>query len=66
MDVLLEREGRRAGQLVGRSPWLQTVQVDAPADRRGEIVPVVIERAGSNTLFGALLDNDWMPMRAIA
>ena len=36
IDVLLERPGKRPGQLVGRSPWLQAVQVDAPAvaDRR--------------------------------
>jgi len=30
-DVLFEREGRYGGQLVGRSPYLQPVQVDAPA-----------------------------------
>ena len=35
-DVLFERPGRYAGQLVGRSPYLQPVQVTAPAshDRR--------------------------------
>ena len=29
MTVLLERKGREPGQLVGKSPWLQAVQVDA-------------------------------------
>ena len=31
VDVLFEKPGRHAGQIVGRSPWLQAVQVDAPA-----------------------------------
>src|SRR5262249_23627112 len=30
LDVLLEKPGRRAGQLVGRSPYLQPVQLMAP------------------------------------
>ncbi|MGF1605301.1 MAG: tRNA (N6-isopentenyl adenosine(37)-C2)-methylthiotransferase MiaB [Rhodothalassiaceae bacterium] len=31
MPVLLEREGRRAGQLVGRTPYMQAVHVDMDA-----------------------------------
>ncbi|WP_026379867.1 tRNA (N6-isopentenyl adenosine(37)-C2)-methylthiotransferase MiaB [Afifella pfennigii] len=54
MDVLLERPGRRAGQLVGRSPFLQAVNVDAPGRQIGEIVPVVVEGLGSNSLFARL------------
>jgi tRNA-2-methylthio-N6-dimethylallyladenosine synthase len=53
-DVLLERPGRLPGQLVGRSPFLQAVQVDAPAELIGQIVGVGINRIGSNSLFGAL------------
>ena len=36
LDVLLEKPGRLSGQLVGRSPYLQAVQVDGAgdADRR--------------------------------
>jgi tRNA-2-methylthio-N6-dimethylallyladenosine synthase len=64
-DVLLEKPGKRPGQLVGRSPWLQTVQVDAPAEAIGAIVPVVIESLGSNSLFGAL-KNASVRERAIA
>jgi tRNA-2-methylthio-N6-dimethylallyladenosine synthase len=54
LDVLLEKPGRRPGQLVGRSPWLQAVHVDAPAERIGAIVPVRIETIGANSLFGSL------------
>ena len=31
-DVLFEKPGRKPGQIVGRSPYLQPVQVMAPAD----------------------------------
>jgi len=53
-DVLLEKPGRRAGQVVGRSPYLQPVQVLAPPSLIGEIVAVTITEIGSNSLFGAL------------
>ena len=53
-DVLLEKPGRRAGQVIGRSPYSQPVQVLAPTSLIGEIVPVTITEIGSNSLFGAL------------
>ena len=53
-DVLLERSGKRPGQLVGRSPYLQPVQVMAPASLVGEVVAVTVTEIGSNSLFGAL------------
>jgi tRNA-2-methylthio-N6-dimethylallyladenosine synthase len=54
LDVLLERPGRKPGQLTGRSPYLQAVQVMAPERLLGEIVPVRIEAVGANSLFGRL------------
>jgi tRNA-2-methylthio-N6-dimethylallyladenosine synthase len=53
-DVLFERPGRHRGQLVGRSPYLQPVQVEAPASLIGEIATVTITEVSSNSLFGAL------------
>jgi len=38
MDILLEREGRSAEQLVGRSPYLQAVHVDAEGYKIGDMV----------------------------
>jgi tRNA-2-methylthio-N6-dimethylallyladenosine synthase len=55
-DVLFEREGRHAGQLVGRSPYLQPVQVTAPQSLIGGIAAVTITEIGSNSLFGTLTD----------
>jgi tRNA-2-methylthio-N6-dimethylallyladenosine synthase len=56
MDVLLEKPGKRSGQLTGKSPWLQAVQVDAPAELRGSVASVVIDAIGSNSLFGSLTE----------
>ncbi|MEP0068430.1 tRNA (N6-isopentenyl adenosine(37)-C2)-methylthiotransferase MiaB [Pyruvatibacter sp.] len=56
MSVLLDRVGKRDGQLAGRSPYLQAVHLDAPMHLRGEIVPVVIEAAHANSLSGKLVD----------
>jgi tRNA-2-methylthio-N6-dimethylallyladenosine synthase len=53
-SVLFERPGRHDGQLVGRSPYLQPVQVEAPGSLIGEIVSVTITEIASNSLFGAL------------
>jgi len=54
VDVLFEKEGRRPGQLIGRSPYLQPVQVMAPTSFVGEIAAVRIAALGTNSLFGTL------------
>jgi tRNA-2-methylthio-N6-dimethylallyladenosine synthase len=54
IDVLFEKPGRLPGQVVGRSPYLQPVQVTAPASLIGGIAPVVVERTGPHSLFGRL------------
>jgi tRNA-2-methylthio-N6-dimethylallyladenosine synthase len=58
VDVLFERAGRVPGQIVGRSPWLMPVHVDAPASLLGEIAPVTLTATGTNGLFGALANSD--------
>jgi tRNA-2-methylthio-N6-dimethylallyladenosine synthase len=66
LDVLLEKPGRLSGQLVGKSPYLQTVQVMAPAEMIGQVVPLAIVDIGTNTLFGALADQPAAPAFAEA
>ena len=51
-DVLLERSGRKAGQLVGKSPWLQSVHVEADGAAIGDLVTVDLVDAGPNSLAG--------------
>ena len=54
-DVLLEKPGRHAGQLVGRSPYLQPVHVTAEPSRIGDIVAVTVTSMGGNSLFGRIV-----------
>jgi tRNA-2-methylthio-N6-dimethylallyladenosine synthase len=53
-DVLFEKTGRHPGQIVGRSPYLQPVQVMAAPSMIEKIAPVTITEIGSNSLFGEL------------
>ncbi|HEX3708706.1 MAG TPA: tRNA (N6-isopentenyl adenosine(37)-C2)-methylthiotransferase MiaB [Pseudolabrys sp.] len=54
VDVLLEKPGKLAGQLVGRTPYLQAVNIMAQRSLIGSLVPVTITGTGTNTLFGVL------------
>jgi tRNA-2-methylthio-N6-dimethylallyladenosine synthase len=53
-SVLLERPGRKPGQLIGKSPWLQSVHLETGA-AIGDIIDVEILSAGPNSLAGAEL-----------
>jgi tRNA-2-methylthio-N6-dimethylallyladenosine synthase len=55
IDVLFEKPGRRAGQAIGRSPYLQAVHVEHAAALIGEIRPVRIEAVFPNSLKGSLV-----------
>ena len=55
LPVLFERPGRAPGQIHGRSPYLQSVHVDAPAALLGEIAEVEITAATRNSLAGRLV-----------
>ncbi len=52
MDVLFEKPGRKPGQAVGRSPYLQPVHVDGAAELIGQIRRVRIAEAKTNSLRG--------------
>ena len=54
MAVLFERAGRHAGQLVGRSPYMQAVHAEAPAAAIGDIVSLRIAAAKANSLAGVV------------
>ncbi len=51
-EVLLERPGKLAGQLIGKSPWLQSVHVLASGLNIGDIVDVQITDSGPLSLKG--------------
>ena len=50
IDVLLEKPGRDANQLIGRSPWLQSVVVPSHCGHIGDIVSVEITHSLTNSL----------------
>ncbi|SUS06111.1 isopentenyl-adenosine A37 tRNA methylthiolase [uncultured Defluviicoccus sp.] len=56
IEVLFEREGRRPGQVIGRSPHMQAVHVDGPATLIGRIARVRVVEGGANSIGGRLLD----------
>jgi tRNA-2-methylthio-N6-dimethylallyladenosine synthase len=54
LPVLFDRPGRHDGQLIGRSPYLQSVHVEGGADLVGEVLPVRVVGAGQNSVAGML------------
>jgi tRNA-2-methylthio-N6-dimethylallyladenosine synthase len=54
LPVLFEKPGRRKGQAVGRSPYLQPVHVEGALDLIGEIRNVRIDEILPNSLKGTL------------
>lgn len=66
-DVLLDRGGKHAGQLVGRSPYMQAVVVEADEALMHTIQRVTITSAGPNSLMGELAEEHTSePQRATA
>lgn len=54
VSVLLERAGKKPGQRIGKSPWLQSVHLETDAGI-GDMVDVEILSAGPNSMAGAEL-----------
>jgi tRNA-2-methylthio-N6-dimethylallyladenosine synthase len=51
-EVLLERPGKFPGQMIGKSPWLQSIVVDSGS--AGDLIEVDIAAAGPNSLTGVV------------
>lgn len=56
LPVLFEKPGRHDGQLIGRSPFLQSVHASAPKSMLGSIAPVRIEASTPNALAGVVME----------
>ena len=54
LPVLFERRGRNPGQILGKSPYLQSVHVTGPESLLGHIAPVAIGSAAKMSLSGVL------------
>lgn len=55
VDVLFDRVGQN-GQIGGRSPWLQAVHVEGPAELLGSICKVRVEEVRASSLVGKLVE----------
>ena len=55
MPVLFEKSGRRDGQLIGRSPYLQAVHADAESSLIGQIAQVAVKSATLSSLGGVIV-----------
>jgi tRNA-2-methylthio-N6-dimethylallyladenosine synthase len=54
-EILIERNGRKPGQRIGKSPWLQSVHIEEAA-AIGAIMEVELVSAGPNSLGGRLIE----------
>lgn len=55
LDVLFERNGKHEGQLIGKTPYLQSIYVTANQRVKGQILETKITQAKQNGLAGDLI-----------
>ncbi|WP_395458899.1 tRNA (N6-isopentenyl adenosine(37)-C2)-methylthiotransferase MiaB [Azospirillum melinis] len=60
VPVLFDRIGRRDGQLLGRSPWMQSVHAEADERLLGRIVEVRVDAARANSLAGTVVTGEYV------
>lgn len=58
VPVLFDRVGRRDGQLLGRSPWMQSLHAEANERLLGRIVEVRVDAALANSLAGTVVTGE--------
>ena len=66
LDVLVDRPGRHARQMAGRSPYLTPVQIDDCDARIGEVIAVDVTGAGPNSVFAMPASGAREPTRMLA
>ncbi|MDP4593726.1 MAG: tRNA (N6-isopentenyl adenosine(37)-C2)-methylthiotransferase MiaB [Beijerinckiaceae bacterium] len=55
VDVLFEKPGRQPGQLTGKTPYQQTLQVEAEPGLIGRICPVLLTEQRNNSICGTIV-----------
>jgi tRNA-2-methylthio-N6-dimethylallyladenosine synthase len=51
-NILIERAGKLPGQMLGKSPWMQSVHIVQPGLVVGDLIDVAITAAGPNSVTG--------------
>jgi tRNA-2-methylthio-N6-dimethylallyladenosine synthase len=65
LPVLIEKPGRQAGQMIGRSPYLQSVHLDIESEALGRIVNAKILAVGPNSLSGQYMSETQIGVTSI-
>lgn len=58
MPILFDRHGNKAGQLLGKTPYMQSVYVDAPERLFGQTIDVKITHAFQNGMSGSIVTTE--------
>ena len=58
IPVLFDRKGQKTGQLLGKTPYMQSIYVEAPNRLFGEILNVKINKATQNGLSGTIVTTE--------
>ena len=58
MDILFDRIGKRDGQIIGKSPFMQSVYIDNGMEYLGKIIQVLIKSSSANSLYGEIVENE--------
>ena len=59
LDVLVERQGRKPGQVSGKSPHLLAVAFEGDTDLIGQIISVDIVESVTNSLVGRMSSREY-------
>ena len=57
LEVLAEKKGKKGGQLVGKSPYLQSIYFINESNKIGDLVKLKIISTGKNSLEGKLINS---------
>jgi len=58
LPILFERRGRRPGQLIGKTPYLQSLHAFAPASMIGSVARARVTAVTPNALAGEMADGE--------
>jgi tRNA-2-methylthio-N6-dimethylallyladenosine synthase len=59
VPVLFAEAGRKPGQIIGKTPWLQSVYVEGTPRLIGHIVEVRLTEGHANSLAGEIAVRPW-------
>ncbi len=59
MPVLFDRAGKRPGQVLGRTPFMQVAHAEGPPRLLGQIVDLAVDEGHANSVAGRIVTGTW-------